>query len=100
MGATISGATGDVVVTFDRLLKTRVGLPANWLIRADRGPGPKTHAPQPPVTITGNEARIPTIPGGIAFPPLGVTYNAAPPNVESRPGVAAAPFAKFPIVTV
>lgn len=100
LGATISGATGEVIVTFDRPLKVRAGLPANWTVQADRGPGPLFHTPQAPVAIAGTTVTFPTVPAGITFPPLGVDYAATPPNVETLPGVPAAPFVDLPIVRI
>lgn len=102
MGATISAATGEVIVTFDRLLRPGVTAPANWTVKADRGPGPLTHTTQAPVVIAGHTVTFPTIPGGMAFPPMGVTYLAAPPDVAARrpPHLTATAFVDLPIVTI
>lgn len=102
LSATIEAATGDVIVTFDRLLDPGTLDALNWAVRADIGPGPRNHTPQVPVTAAGTQVTFTTLPGGLAFPPLGVDYNAAPPDLVALrpPHVAAAAFTDFPIVVV
>lgn len=98
--ATIVAANGDVSVTFDRDLVVGPVAAINWAVRANLGPMALNHTvvgiPQAAVrTVTFG-----TIPGGIAFPPLGVDYNAAPPDVVSTLGIPAAAFSDFPITVI
>jgi hypothetical protein len=48
-------------------------------------------------TIAGTTVSGVTAEGGLAFPPLGCTYFAAPPDVVGTNGLPALPFADFPV---
>lgn len=100
IGATIEAATSIVRVTFDRDLLPGTSAKANWDIRADLGAGPKQHTTDAAGVIFQRVVTIPTTPAGITFPPLGVDYAAAPPDVTSRTGVDAAPFNSLPLVVI
>lgn len=100
IAATIVAANGDVSVTFNRDLITGPLDPLNWAVRANLGPMALNHTvvgiPQAAVRTVS----FGTVPGGIAFPPLGVDYNAAPPDVRDTRGLPAAAFADFPIAVI
>jgi hypothetical protein len=100
VGATIAAATGDVVVTFDRILQPGATAQANWFVVANIGTGVKTQGVTGPGVILGATVTLPTLEGGIAFPPPGVTYKAVPADVVSRFGLPAAPFDDFPIAVI
>lgn len=100
LGATIAVATAEVIVTFDRPLTPGASDALNWLIKANIGAGAKTYTPAGPGVIAGSTVTLQTVAGGLAFPPLGVTYSATPPDVTSTFGIPAAAFADLPLVNV
>jgi hypothetical protein len=100
LASTISISTGDVVVTFDQALQPGPTDKFNWTVKADVTTGPKTRTIALDGTILGSTVTLATVLGSIAFPPLGVTYNAGTPDVLGLTGAPAAAFADLPISTI
>lgn len=100
MGATINSATTEVRITFDRDLRTAVLDETLYTVAANTGAGNQLHTPQIPATALGNVVSFLTVAGGLAFPPMGVSWTPPPFDIISRPGVPAAAFADLPIVVV
>jgi hypothetical protein len=99
-GATIEAATSIVRVTFDRNLQTGTTAVLNWTIKANIGVGNQVFTPTAPGSVLGPLVTLPTLGGGLAFPPMGVTYNAVPPDLVGSNGVPVAAFLDLPIVVV
>lgn len=100
VAATIEAATGLVRITFDRGLQSGLTAPGNWLIKADITTGNRTHTVTAPGTVATSFLTLPTFPGGLAFPPLGVTYSATPADLVGLNHMPVAPFLDLPITVI
>lgn len=87
-------------IEFDRLLRTSGTNPLNWVVKADIGAGNEIRTPQAGGTILSNFVTMQTAAGGVAFPPLGISYSATVPTIFSKQGAETAPFADMKLFVV
>jgi len=99
VSATISAATGELVVVFDQPLLAGVVDPSNWSASANVGAGQKTHTGMA-AAAAGSSVTVQTVSGGLSFPPNAVFFAASPADVVSAGGSPAAPFVDLPLSVV